>query len=152
MIGAGFGRTGTMSLKAALGELGFDPCYHMSEVFENPDHIETWDAAANGHPVNWEHFLGDYEATVDWPGCSFYKEMMQEHPDAKVLLSVRDPDRWYESASSAIYSVHRASTTSPFVVRGPGVEVQARPPGSQQRLRAPRSRPRRRRPARFRRW
>lgn len=103
-----------MSLKAALEELGFDPCYHMSEVFENPDHIETWDAAANGHPVNWEHFLGNYKATVDWPGCTFYKDMMEEFPDAKILLSVRDPERWYESVSNTIYNVRRLSTNSPL--------------------------------------
>ncbi len=114
MIGAGFGRTGTMSLKAALEELGFDPCYHMSEVFEHPEHIETWDTAANGQPVNWKQLLGGYKATVDWPGCTFYKEFMQEYPDAKVLLSVRDPDRWYESASNTIYGMRRASTASPF--------------------------------------
>ena len=116
VIGAGFGRTGTMSLKAALEELGFDPCYHMSEVFENPVHIETWDAAANGGPVNWEQLLGGYEATVDWPGCSFYEELMAKYPDAKVLLSVRDPDRWYESVSNTIYNIRRMSTASPFTV------------------------------------
>ena len=114
VIGAGFGRTGTLSLKAALEELGFDPCYHMSEVFENPEHIETWDAAANGEPVDWERVLGDYKATVDWPGCSFYKEFMRKYPDAKVLLSVRDPDRWYESVSATIYNIRRMSTASPF--------------------------------------
>ena len=86
----------------------------MSEVFENPEHVETWDAAANGQPVNWRQFLAGYKATVDWPGCSFYKELMEEYPDAKVLLSVRDPDRWYESVSNTIYNVRRASTASPF--------------------------------------
>jgi hypothetical protein len=114
VIGAGFGRAGTMSLKAALEELGFDPCYHMSEVFDNPEHIETWDAAATGKPVNWRHFLKDYRATVDWPGCSFYEELMREYPDAKALLSVRDPDRWYESVSNTIYNVRRISTGSRF--------------------------------------
>lgn len=103
-----------MSLKAALEELGFDPCYHMSEVFENPEHIETWDTAANGHPVSWRHFLKDYEATVDWPGCSFYEDMMREFPNAKVLLSVRDPDKWYESVSNTIYNIRRMSTASRF--------------------------------------
>jgi hypothetical protein len=86
----------------------------MSEVFENPEHIETWDTAANGQPVNWKQLLGGYKATVDWPGCTFYKEFMQEYPDAKVLLSVRDPNRWYESASNTIYGMRRASTASPF--------------------------------------
>jgi hypothetical protein len=48
IIGAGFGRTGTMSLKVALEELGYGPSYHIVEVFENPAHIELWNAAAQG--------------------------------------------------------------------------------------------------------
>ena len=96
VIGAGFGRTGTMSLKVALEELGFDPCYHMSELFENSSHADLWNAAADGERVDWEALLGGYAATVDWPGCSFYEELMEAYPDAKVLLSVRDPERWYE--------------------------------------------------------
>ena len=87
VIGAGFGRTGTASLKAALEELGFGPCYHMTEVFANPEHVDFWLAAWRGESVHWEGVLGSYEASVDWPACTFYAELMQRHPDAKVLLS-----------------------------------------------------------------
>jgi hypothetical protein len=97
IIGAGLGRTGTTSLKAALERLGFDPCYHMTEVFAHPAHADFWVAAWHGEPVDWDGVLGDFEATVDWPACTFYEELMRQHPDAKVLLSVRDPERWYES-------------------------------------------------------
>ena len=69
VIGAGFGRTGTMSLKVALEELGFGPCYHMKELFRNPEHMGQWRAAMRGDPVDWERVLGDYRATVDWPGA-----------------------------------------------------------------------------------
>lgn len=103
-----------MSLKAALEELGFDPCYHMSEVFENSSHADRWNAAALGGQVNWENLLEDYAATVDWPGCSFYEELMEVYPDAKVLLSVRDPERWYESTSNTIYNIRRITTSSKF--------------------------------------
>ena len=106
VIGAGFGRTGTLSLKVALEELGFGPCYHMVELFDKPDHVEFWDEAADrvarGEPVGWEDVFSGYEATVDWPGCYFYEELMQAYPDAKVLLSVRDPESWYDSAWSTI--------------------------------------------------
>jgi hypothetical protein len=112
VIGAGFGRTGTSSLKAALEELGFDPCYHMTEVFANPEHADFWLAAWRGEPVDWDGVLGGYEASVDWPACTFYAELMQRHPDAKVLLSVRDPERWYESTRSTIYELGRISTGS----------------------------------------
>jgi hypothetical protein len=104
VIGAGFGRTGTMSLKVALEELGFGPCYHMIEVFEHPEHVPLWEAAAQGEPVDWEELLAGYQSTVDWPGCTFYKDLMKVYPEAKVLLNVRDPDKWYESARNTIYA------------------------------------------------
>src|SRR5215203_5299182 len=112
VIGASFGRTGTMSMKAALEELGFGPCYHMKELFRHPEHMGQWRAAMRGDPVDWERVLGDYRATVDWPGCTFYEELMERNPDAKVLLSVRDPERWYESTRSTIYELGRISTGS----------------------------------------
>jgi len=102
IIGAGFGRTGTLSMKAALEELGFGPCYHMTEVFSHPEHALLWDAAARGETVNWQELLKGYQATVDWPGCTFYQELMKVYPDAKVLLTVRDPENWYESVQSTI--------------------------------------------------
>jgi hypothetical protein len=105
VIGAGFGRTGTWSLKAALEELGFGPCYHMTEVFAHPGHADFWCSAWLGEPVDWEGVLGGYEATVDWPACTFYEELMERHPEAKVLLSVRDPERWYESTRTTIYEL-----------------------------------------------
>jgi hypothetical protein len=89
-----------MSLKVALEELGFGPCYHMSEVFENPEHVELWENAARGKPVDWEELFRGYRATVDWPGAAFYEELMERYPDAKVILTVRNPERWYESARS----------------------------------------------------
>lgn len=108
VIGAGFGRTGTTSLKAALEELGFDKCYHMQELFQHPEHAEVWLRAWRGEPVDWPAFFAGYQATVDWPGCTFYQQLMDVYPDAKVLLSVREPDRWYESSHKTIYQISRA--------------------------------------------
>jgi hypothetical protein len=112
VIGAGFGRTGTMSLKVALEELGFGPCYHMIEVIENPEHVEFWEAAWRRLPVDWERFFEDYEATVDWPACTFYEDLIHRYPDAKVLLSVRDPERWYESTRNTIYEITKITVGS----------------------------------------
>jgi Sulfotransferase domain len=114
VVGAGFGRTGTTSLKAALETLGFGPCYHMIEVFENPEHTEVWRAAWRGEPVDWESFIGDYESAVDWPACSFYEDLTHRYPDAKVLLSVRDSDGWYESTRNTIYELTRTVLGSPL--------------------------------------
>lgn len=98
IIGAGFPRTGTMSMQAALDQLGF-PCYHMETVVRNPSHLKVWDDFYSGHaPMDWSFVFRDYEATVDAPACYFYKQLMEEYPDAKVILTVRDPERWYLSA------------------------------------------------------
>lgn len=113
VIGAGFGRTGTMSLKVTLEELGFGPCYHMSEVFENPGHAEYWEAAREGS-ANWEKVFDGYRATVDWPGAAFYEELMERDPGAKVILTVRDPERWYESVRSTIYTIQNVASSPIF--------------------------------------
>jgi hypothetical protein len=116
VIGAGFGRTGTTSLKAALQELGFGPAYSLTEVFEDPGHVEVWEAARLGEAVDWKGFFAGHEVAVDWPSCSFYEELMEAFPEAAVILTVRDPDPWYESMRSTIYQI-RKLTTGPLPVR-----------------------------------
>lgn len=108
VIGAGFGRTGTLSLKAALEELGFARCYHMVDVLGRMEDARTWDAAARGETVDWDRLFEGYRATVDWPACTFYRELMERYPEAKVILTVRDPDRWYDSALQTIFFVRDA--------------------------------------------
>src|SRR5690349_20477507 len=103
VIGAGFGRTGTLTLKVALEQLGFGPCYHMAEVFSHPAHVSSWEAATRGEPVDWRALFAGWGATVDWPACSFYREILASHPDAKVILTVRDPGRLYSSCRDTIY-------------------------------------------------
>lgn len=105
VIGAGFGRTGTLSLKAALEELGVGPCYHMVEVlWGDTSRLPLWQAAANGEATDWKALFDGFESTVDWPGCTFWEPLMEVFPEAKVLLTVRDPDAWYESAKDSIYA------------------------------------------------
>jgi hypothetical protein len=103
VIGAGFGRTGTLSLKLALEQLGFGPCYHMLEVLKNPQAPGYWEAAADGGPVDWERIFDGYRSTVDWPSATFYRELAEAYPDAKVVLSVRDPDAWFASTQATIF-------------------------------------------------
>lgn len=102
IIGAGFGRTGTSSLKVALEILGFTKCYHMVEMLAYPEHTAFWEAASRGEAVNWDALFEDYQATVDFPWAICYKELFAHYPDAKVILTVRDPARWYESAQATI--------------------------------------------------
>ncbi|MBQ60824.1 MAG: sulfotransferase family protein [Gammaproteobacteria bacterium] len=103
VIGAGFGRTGTMSLKLALEQLGFNKCYHMFEVMEHPEHIPVWASAHQGKDINWQALFEGYLASVDWPSCNLWREQMARYPDAKVILSTRDPERWYASVMNTIY-------------------------------------------------
>lgn len=103
VIGAGFGRTGTLSLKFALEKLGFDKCYHMMEVMLHPEHATYWAAAHRGEAIDWDALLDGYQASVDWPSCNLWREQLAKYPSAKVLLSRRDPDRWYDSVMATIY-------------------------------------------------
>ncbi|HKX79959.1 MAG TPA: sulfotransferase [Novosphingobium sp.] len=102
VIGAGFGRTGTLTLKLALERLGIAPCHHMTEIIADPRQGLGWNRAADGEAVDWDRVYAGYRATVDWPGCHFYAELAQRYPEAKVILSLRDPERWYESMSQTI--------------------------------------------------
>ena len=106
VIGSGFGRTGTLSLKAALEILGFDPCYHMMEVIKRPSHVRLWQKISHGDDIPWERIFDKFEATVDYPASPFYRELLDRYPDAKVVHTVRDPERWYNSTAETIYRVN----------------------------------------------
>lgn len=108
IIGAGFGRSGTMSLKSALEQLGYGPCYHMKITLYRYHHMKFFMQAWSGKKVNWKKFFRRYNSVVDWPTCSFYKDLMKEFPGAKVLLNVRDPESWYESMNETIYPIQEA--------------------------------------------
>jgi hypothetical protein len=103
VIGAGLGRTGTLSLKLALEQLGFGPCYHMVEVWADLERLGDWLAAVEGRP-DWERIFAGYRATVDYPGCHFWRELSRAYPEAKVVLSVRDPGEWFESTQATIFA------------------------------------------------
>jgi hypothetical protein len=103
VIGAGFGRTGTLSLKIALERIGFGPCYHMMEVFPRPDHVAKWHRLAFEQSMDWDEIFHGFQATVDWPAARWWREIATHFPDAKVLLSVRDPGAWYKSVTDTIY-------------------------------------------------
>jgi len=110
IIGAGYGRTGTVSLQQAFEQLGY-PCYHMQEVMKAYDrgHVAQWDAAMGGARIDWDELFVGYEATVDFPACVFYRELMQAFPDALVVLSVRDPEAWWRSYSKLMGLVSKAT-------------------------------------------
>lgn len=107
VIGAGFGRTGTMSFKMALEQLGFGPCFHMAEFFKcaDPEAMkEKWSRAVLGAgPMDWDKLFDGYRSTVDWPSTAYWRELAESFPDAKVILTVRDAERWYASTQETIF-------------------------------------------------
>lgn len=103
VIGAGLGRTGTLSLKVALEQLLGGPCYHMVELFKHPEHVEVWEQALDGQLPDWDVFFADYRATVDWTGAAFFAELADAYPDAIVLLSTRDADEWWRSVRDTTF-------------------------------------------------
>jgi hypothetical protein len=101
IIGAGLGRTGTLSLKLALEKLGFVKCYHMLEAFQHPEHVKLWSNAANGS-YEWQALFDGYRSAVDWPACHFWRQLSKHYPKAKVILTAREPEDWWKSFSQTI--------------------------------------------------
>jgi hypothetical protein len=104
VIGAGFGRTGTLSLKVALEQLGFGPCLHMIPLLRDPDTSALIRKAAEGDVDSLDVALAGCRSTVDWPMTYFWRELANRHPAAKVILTVRDPEKWYDSADRTIHA------------------------------------------------
>lgn len=115
VIGAGFPRTGTTSMKAALERLGLGPCHHMSEVLESSSLADRW-ASIAGTPsgeVDWARLVEGWRSGVDWPLSFFWRELADAFPDARILLTVRDPYRWYASMHATIFEAIRESVRAP---------------------------------------
>jgi hypothetical protein len=117
VIGAGLGRTGTLSLKLALEQLGLGPCYHMLEVRSAPERLEHWNRISAGDQVDWEEVFAGFQSTVDWPACNYWRELMARYPDAKVILSLRDPESWFRSTQATIFSDVVQTNAPPAIVK-----------------------------------
>jgi hypothetical protein len=108
VIGAGLGRTGTLSLKQALERLLGAPCHHMVEFFKHPEQVEAWEPGLEGREVDWPALFADYRAVVDWTAAAFFEELYAAYPDALVILSVRDVDEWWRSVHDTVFSELRS--------------------------------------------
>jgi Sulfotransferase domain len=114
VIGAGLPRTGTLTQKLALEELGLGPCYHWVNVIADLDQVELWDRALDGEAV-WEQVFAGHSATVDWPGGYFYRELADAYPEARVLLSVRDAQAWERSFRETIWTMSFGRSLMPLL-------------------------------------
>ena len=97
VIGTGFGRTGTDSMREALNILGFGPCHHMVEVNNDPEQKRLWRALAAGAAPDWEQLFAGYASCVDFPSACFWRELLAFYPDAKALLTWRPTESWWDS-------------------------------------------------------
>lgn len=102
VIGAGFGRTGTDSLRLALEMLGFGPCHHMRVLFESAEEMERWRAIGAGAKPEWSNVFEGWKSALDWPAARYWKELAHHFPEAFVLLSVRPADAWWDSFRKTI--------------------------------------------------
>ncbi len=109
VIGAGLPRTGTLTQKLALERLGFEPCYHWVNLIADLDQVEVWHRAFEGEQV-WGEVFDGYPATVDWPGGFFYAQLAEAYPQAKVVLSVREPRAWEQSYRDTIGEMCRGES------------------------------------------
>lgn len=104
VIGAGLPRTGTASLKTAFEILGFGECLHMETLFNKPHLVDNWVELFNTGKTDMEALFAGFQSTSDFPGALLYKELLEKYPDAKVVLGVRDPEEWYDSAARTVYA------------------------------------------------
>ena len=103
IIGPGFGRTGTKSLKEAFEILGFGPCHHMYEVVDNfEQQVPLWKAVSLGESIDCHEAYAGYHSQIDWPGANYWREAMEAFPDAKVVMSVRPVEKWWASFDKTI--------------------------------------------------
>lgn len=102
VIGAGFGRTGTDSMRTALNILGFGPCHHMREVMADEANRDLWRALAKGATPDWEALFEGFSSCVDWPSAHYWRELIEVYPDAKVILTWRSPESWWASVEKTI--------------------------------------------------
>lgn len=110
VIGAGLGRTGTLSLKLALEYIGFGPCYHAMEIAASARRsLPMWNDAIGGN-ADWDAIFDGYASTTDYPGCCFWTALMDHFPDAKIILSVRDANSWFESVNETIFAPRRGAS------------------------------------------
>lgn len=125
VIGAGYGRTDTASLKRALEMLGFGPCHHMSEVLKRPETAAGWSTALTGDDTVLPWLLSGYRSTLDLPSCLLWRELVARYPRAKVVLTVRDPQQWYRSARATILNQDRETRTGRLTDAGGAALVEA---------------------------
>ncbi len=121
LLNLSLGRTGTMSLKQALEDLGFGKCYHFSDMFHHPEHIEIWKSLARGESIDWEALFKGYQSSLYWTPSYDYQPLLDQYPDIKFILTVRDSDAWYKSVSNTVYGLNHLTLSRKIGLKIKGV-------------------------------
>jgi len=114
VIGSGFGRTGTMTLKTVLEHLGFGPTHHMVEVLQSPQQQTIWHPAFRGEPIDWKLAFDGFSSQVDFPGSGYWRDIMKAFPEAKVIHTERPAEDWWSSFDATIGKSLRLMDTLPL--------------------------------------
>ena len=126
VIGTGFGRTGTDSMREALDMLGFGPCHHMFEVNANEEQKRLWRAFVKGTPMPWNPLFEGYASCIDWPSAHYWPELVSAYPNARVILTWRSPESWWESFEKPSWpACARAPTRTPSASRSSATRCSA---------------------------
>jgi hypothetical protein len=105
-INLGLGRTGTLSFREALNILGFGPVYHFTDLREhNFREQPNWYEVHRGHDVaeNFDAIFKGYRSACDYPTALYPAQLLAAYPDAKFVLSIRDPEKWHKSVTDTIH-------------------------------------------------
>jgi hypothetical protein len=121
VIGAGLPRTATTTQMFALEQLLAGPCYHMRDLLMDLEAgLPLWEQANDGSP-QWEQIFGEARSTVDWPSARYYRDLMSHYPEAKVLLSVREPEEWVRSMRATVWGIFHGDSVIHHVCRARAV-------------------------------
>ena len=102
VIGVGYGRTGTETLRDALEILGFGPCHHMHVMRDHPETYDPWRTFDNPETADWPKLYAGFRSAVDFPTVAYWRELAEYYPDAKIVMTTRDAEQWYDSATASV--------------------------------------------------
>ncbi|CAK8677506.1 uncharacterized protein LOC143446744 [Clavelina lepadiformis] len=97
VVVAGYTKTGTKSMSAALSELGFNVYDYLDHFWYHGDKWAKILSSSGGSIEDFKEMYHSVDAVTDSPAYKFWEEILQAFPDAKVILTSRDEDSWYKS-------------------------------------------------------
>ena len=112
VIGAGLGRTGTLSLKLRWSNSASDAAITCGRCARRrPAGVLA--GRGERRPAGLGGVFEAFGCTVDWPSARYWCEIAARYPEAKVVLSVRPEQSWLRSMQATIAPLLRSYRTLP---------------------------------------